>query len=108
MINARPTRRLSRSLTPILLAVLTTISLVSCAKQPASAPANTVPSEVVSPACLKAMRSELDGALYKPTAKDVSQLPECQSESEEAIGLAAEQLLREAFDNGSPSPSPAR
>jgi hypothetical protein len=95
-------------MTRIFLAVLTTVSLVSCAKQPASAPANTVPSEVVSPACLKALRTELDGALYKPDAEDVSQLPECQAESEEAIGLAAEQLLREVFDSGSPSPSPAR
>jgi len=82
--------------------------LISCAQQPTSTPSTAISSEAVavSPTCLKAMREALDGALYKPNADEVSQLPECRSESEEAIGTAAERLLRETFDTV-PSPSPA-
>jgi hypothetical protein len=108
VISARPAGPLSRSMIKILLAVLLITSLISCAEQSEPPPPVTVSSGTVSPDCLKAMRDKLDGALYKPEA--VSRLPECESESEEAIGAAAEQLLREAFDTParSPSPSPAR
>ena len=94
----------SRSLTRVLLAALTVTALISCAQQ-SSAPSTSSPSEAVSPACLKAMREELNGALYRPEAGEVSQLPQCRSESEEAIGLAAEQVLREAFGSASPTPN---
>jgi len=105
LIGARPNRPLSRSLTRVLLAVLTVTALISCGQQP-SAPSTASPSEAVSPACVKAIREELKGALYRPEAGEVSQLPECKSESEEAIGVAAEQVLREAFGSASTAPSP--
>ena len=96
---------ISRSLTRVLLAALTVTALTSCAQQ-SSAPSTSSPTEAVSPACLKAIREELQGALYRPETGEVSQLPQCKSESEEAIGVAAEQVLREAFDSASAAPSP--
>jgi hypothetical protein len=109
VIGTRPTRPRARSLTGVLLAVLTVAPLIGCAKQTQSTPATTISAEAVAPACLAAMRIILDGALFRPEDAEVSQLPECKSESEEAIGLAAEQLLRATFDDPttSASPSPA-
>jgi hypothetical protein len=93
--------------TQILLAALIIAPLIGCGKQSESTPAVTVSVEAVSPACLDAMRNALGAALYKPDAEDVSQLPACKSESQEAIGAAAERLLREEFDRSSATPSPA-
>jgi hypothetical protein len=106
VISARPAGPLSRSMTKILLAVLLITPLISCAEQSEPPPPVTVSSGTVSPDCLNAMRDKLDGALYKPETAAVSRLPECESESEQAIGAAAEQLLREAFDTPARSPSP--
>jgi hypothetical protein len=109
MMSTRPTRPLPRSLTSAVLAALTVLPLIGCAQQSTSTPSTAVSSTAVtvSPTCLTAMREALDGALYQPNADEVSQLPECRSESEEAIGAAAERLLRETFDTTqSPSPAP--
>lgn len=107
MISARPTRLLPRSMTIAALSVLTILPVMGCAEQSVSAPSTTVSTESVSPACLKALRDEFDGALYQPSA-EAERLPECASESEEAIGEAAEHILREASESSSPSPSSSR
>jgi hypothetical protein len=89
----------------VLILLLTVTGLTGCGKQPQSSPATPVATQTVSADCLGAMRNQLDSALYKPDAQEINLLPECESESEDAIGRAAEQLLRETFDSPSASPT---
>jgi hypothetical protein len=91
----------------MLLAALIIAPLTGCGKQSESTPAVSVSAEAVSPACLDAMRNALGAALYKPDADDVSQLPACKSESQDALVAAAERLLREESDHRSATPSSA-
>jgi hypothetical protein len=104
VISTRPSRI---GPTGVVMAALSVLLVTGCGEQPAATPAATVTTSSVSPECLQALRAELDGALYRPDDQTET-LPECAAESEDAIGAAAEQIVRDAFDSPSATPVPSR